>query len=174
MISFISTSTTRHFIPPVVSIRGFCSNFKTNPQSSFISVKKIRGCEFKELKKTRTRSGVSCEGDMDSESEKDLDREILMFMKNSRNPNEFPSKEQLLNAGRVDLVNAIAKSGGWLALGWDCDEDEDEFKSDEVDDVRELRTSVEGFRDRCDVFDDQSLGSSSSSQDFGSHTGRSM
>ncbi|KAI3771718.1 hypothetical protein L6452_02885 [Arctium lappa] len=35
-------------------------------------------------------------------------------MKNLSNPNEFPTRKQVLDAGRVDLVNAITKTGGWL------------------------------------------------------------
>ncbi|KAI7734570.1 hypothetical protein M8C21_009822 [Ambrosia artemisiifolia] len=55
-----------------------------------------------------------------------LERELLVFMKNSSNPNEFPTKNQLLDAGRLDLVNAVANIGGWLAFGW---EDEDYSQS---------------------------------------------
>ncbi|KAK7309559.1 hypothetical protein RJT34_06385 [Clitoria ternatea] len=51
-----------------------------------------------------------------------LESEILNFMQNSDKPDFFPSKEQLVAAGRVDLVNAIANEGGWLALGWDLND----------------------------------------------------
>ncbi|KAI3735515.1 hypothetical protein L6452_15016 [Arctium lappa] len=37
-----------------------------------------------------------------------------LFLKNLRNPNEFPIRKQVLDAGRVDLVNSITKTGGWL------------------------------------------------------------
>ncbi|PWA50560.1 cyclomaltodextrinase [Artemisia annua] len=45
-------------------------------------------------------------------------------MKNSDTPNDFPTKKQLLDAGRLDLVTAISNTGGWLAFGWD-DDDQD-------------------------------------------------
>ncbi|XP_057949178.1 protein PTST homolog 2, chloroplastic [Malania oleifera] len=51
-----------------------------------------------------------------------LEAEILEFMKKSRNPAAFPTKKELLVAGRIDLVEAIVKQGGWLSLGWDLDE----------------------------------------------------
>ncbi|KAI3817595.1 hypothetical protein L1987_11390 [Smallanthus sonchifolius] len=166
MVSFIASSSARQLISPVVSSLGLSTNFKITPRVSFILVKKVRVCGCKELKETRTRSGVSCEGYLDSEAELALEREILVFMKNSRNPNEFPTKKQLLDAGRVDLVNAIAKTGGWLALGWDYSENENDFETDEFDDVRELQTRVEGFQHRHDVYD--------SSQHSASPTGRSL
>ncbi|KAK7307145.1 hypothetical protein VNO77_39956 [Canavalia gladiata] len=48
-----------------------------------------------------------------------LESEILEFMQNSDKPQAFPTKEELVAAGRVDLVHAIANEGGWLAFGWD-------------------------------------------------------
>lgn len=52
-----------------------------------------------------------------------LEAEILEFMKSSKKPQAFPSKKELLEAGREDLVDAIAKKGGWLSLGWDLEEE---------------------------------------------------
>ncbi|PWA65314.1 hypothetical protein CTI12_AA335610 [Artemisia annua] len=40
-----------------------------------------------------------------------------------RRPNEFPSRKELLDGGRRDLVDAIVKKGGWMAFGWDDFED---------------------------------------------------
>lgn len=37
----------------------------------------------------------------------------------SKKPEVFPSKEELVNAGRMDLAEAIVKKGGWLSMGWD-------------------------------------------------------
>lgn len=54
-----------------------------------------------------------------------LEEEILEFMKNSEKPDSFPSKKELVCAGRDDLVDAIVKQGGWLSLGWDSEEVED-------------------------------------------------
>ncbi|KAG6542834.1 hypothetical protein Mapa_015738 [Marchantia paleacea] len=48
-----------------------------------------------------------------------LELEILAFMLQSPNSNAFPSKEELLCAGRRDLVDAIISEGGWLAAGWE-------------------------------------------------------
>lgn len=43
-------------------------------------------------------------------------------MQRSANPKGFPTKQELLAAGRTDLVEAIAAQGGWLAFGWDLDD----------------------------------------------------
>jgi aryl carrier-like protein len=51
-------------------------------------------------------------------------------MKSSEKPQAFPSKSDLVQAGRLDLVDAIVKQGGWLSLGWDLDEDEIAQESD--------------------------------------------
>ncbi|PKI55991.1 hypothetical protein CRG98_023619, partial [Punica granatum] len=48
----------------------------------------------------------------------------MEFVKDSENPNLFPTKKQLLHAGRADLVEAISQRGGWLSLGWDLDSEE--------------------------------------------------
>ncbi|KAH1264476.1 Protein PTST 2, chloroplastic [Glycine max] len=48
-----------------------------------------------------------------------LESEILEFMQSTGKPEVFPTKEELVAAGRVDLVNAIVNEGGWLAYGWD-------------------------------------------------------
>ncbi|XP_057509292.1 protein PTST homolog 2, chloroplastic-like [Actinidia eriantha] len=48
-------------------------------------------------------------------------------MKESEKPEVFPTKEELIDAGRMDLVEAIVKRGGWFSLGWDLgDESENE------------------------------------------------
>lgn len=65
-----------------------------------------------------------CKG-LDSEGDFALEAEILKFMESSRNPEAFPSKKDLIEAGREDLVDAIVKEGGWLCLGWSLDEEED-------------------------------------------------
>ncbi|VVA92347.1 unnamed protein product [Arabis nemorensis] len=67
----------------------------------------------------------------DSEVTKDLETEILEFMKNSDKPGMFPSKKDLISRGRFDLVERIVNQGGWLSMGWDLDEQE-ERKSEEV------------------------------------------
>lgn len=62
----------------------------------------------------------------DSDGTKDLETEILEFMKNSDKPGMFPSKKDLIRSGRFDLVERIVNQGGWLSMGWDLDEQEDE------------------------------------------------
>ncbi|KAH0458667.1 hypothetical protein IEQ34_011481 [Dendrobium chrysotoxum] len=55
-----------------------------------------------------------------------LEAEIYEFMVRSADPMDFPSREALKAAGREDLAKAIEKEGGWLAYGWDSDEEEEE------------------------------------------------
>lgn len=62
----------------------------------------------------------------DSEGSKDLETEILEFMKNSEKPGMFPSKKDLIRFGRFDLVERIVTQGGWLSMGWELDEQEEE------------------------------------------------
>lgn len=63
-----------------------------------------------------------CRQDCGSEGDFALEAEILEFMKNSHKPEAFPSKKELTDAGRVDLVDAIWKRGGWRSLGWDLED----------------------------------------------------
>ncbi|KAI3779252.1 hypothetical protein L2E82_08881 [Cichorium intybus] len=150
---FTASATPHHLISPIAPILGLGSNCKIKQRVSFIFVKKDRVFGFKELKETRTRSGVSSEGYSDREAELGLEREILMFMKNSSNPNEFPTKKQLLDAGRIDLVDAISKTGGWLALGWDYSDDENDFENYNFDHTTDLQTTPENFQQRQDPYD---------------------
>lgn len=53
----------------------------------------------------------------------DLEAEVFEFMEGSGNPCLFPSRQELIAAGRGDLAEAIASRGGWLAYGWDCEEE---------------------------------------------------
>lgn len=56
------------------------------------------------------------------------DAEIYEFMAKSEDPTKFPTREQLIAAGRPDLAEAIGRVGGWLAFGWRL-EQEDERRS---------------------------------------------
>ena len=51
-----------------------------------------------------------------------LEAEIFDFMEKSSKPCSFPTKEELIAAQRMDLVEAIVDHGGWLAYGWDLDD----------------------------------------------------
>ncbi|GJN23704.1 hypothetical protein PR202_gb11373 [Eleusine coracana subsp. coracana] len=50
--------------------------------------------------------------------QEDLEEAIYDFMRRSAKPGAFPTREELLAAGRADLAAAVASCGGWLALGW--------------------------------------------------------
>ncbi|WCJ21783.1 5'-AMP-activated protein kinase-related [Euphorbia peplus] len=65
-----------------------------------------------------------CKRGWESEGDFALEEDILEFMKCSENPQAFPSKKELIDAGRIDLVEAILEHGGWLASGWDFDDDD--------------------------------------------------
>ncbi|XP_050237668.1 protein PTST homolog 2, chloroplastic [Mercurialis annua] len=65
-----------------------------------------------------------CRKDWETEGDFALEAEILEFMKNSAKPGAFPSKKDLVDAGRTDLVQAVLKQGGWIASGWDLDDEE--------------------------------------------------
>ncbi|XP_078436193.1 protein PTST homolog 2, chloroplastic-like isoform X2 [Wolffia australiana] len=60
----------------------------------------------------------------------DLEAEIYDFMEKSGKPRHFPSKNDLIEAGRWDLVEAISSHGGWLAYGWDLDGEGEEPQTD--------------------------------------------
>ncbi|KAJ0982828.1 hypothetical protein J5N97_011083 [Dioscorea zingiberensis] len=62
----------------------------------------------------------------------DLEAEVYEFMEASGKPEVFPTRQELVAAGRGDLAEAIASHGGWLALGWDS-EDEGEKRREEED-----------------------------------------
>ncbi|ESQ34347.1 hypothetical protein EUTSA_v10007340mg [Eutrema salsugineum] len=72
----------------------------------------------------------------DSEGSKDLETEILEFMVNSEKPGMFPSKKDLIRSGRFDLVERIVDQGGWLSMGWDLDEQEEEEEKGKLEEVR--------------------------------------
>lgn len=76
-----------------------------------------------------------------------LEAEVLEFMQNSNNPEAFPTKEELVAAGRVDLVEAIVKRGGWLAYGWDLNEgfiESDDFENGSGSEIDGNATRVSG------------------------------
>ncbi|XP_074571718.1 protein PTST homolog 2, chloroplastic-like isoform X2 [Curcuma longa] len=53
-----------------------------------------------------------------------VEAEIYEFMQNSAKPTDFPTKQELVAAGRADLAEAVVAQGGWLAFGWDVDDNE--------------------------------------------------
>ncbi|AQK63783.1 protein FLOURY ENDOSPERM 6, chloroplastic [Zea mays] len=50
--------------------------------------------------------------------QEELEAAIYDFMCRSAKPGAFPTREELVAAGRSDLADAVASSGGWLSLGW--------------------------------------------------------
>ncbi|PUZ37557.1 hypothetical protein GQ55_9G129200 [Panicum hallii var. hallii] len=50
--------------------------------------------------------------------QEELEEAIYDFMRRSAKPGAFPTREELVAAGRADLAAAVASSGGWLSLGW--------------------------------------------------------
>ncbi|XP_024465404.1 protein PTST homolog 2, chloroplastic isoform X3 [Populus trichocarpa] len=129
-----------NLIPQIFSPNTSASNIQNlsrkgktrNQDLRFLVVKGSSGSGFFELKNSccgcgggfvrrcNTRDWESSEGNIA------LETEILEFMNSSKNPEMFPSKKQLIDAGRMDLVEAILKEGGWLALGWDFDDNVDD------------------------------------------------
>ncbi|XP_019164781.1 PREDICTED: uncharacterized protein LOC109160963 isoform X2 [Ipomoea nil] len=91
-------------------------------------------------------SSASAEGDGE------LEARILEFMRNSEKPGAFPSRKELEEAGRFDLVEAIRRKGGWFLLGWDSEDDENESleEAEAVDidfDMEEFRRRVKSCQD---------------------------
>ncbi|XP_030449362.1 protein PTST homolog 2, chloroplastic isoform X2 [Syzygium oleosum] len=74
-----------------------------------------------------------CKRNGEREGDWDLEAEIFEFMRDSGNPDLFPTKKQLIDAGRMDLVEAILRQGGWLSLGWDLDGEDESMVQDDCD-----------------------------------------
>lgn len=53
-----------------------------------------------------------------------MEAEIYEFMQHSPKPRVFPTKQELIAAGRTDLVEYVTALGGWLAFGWDINDNE--------------------------------------------------
>ncbi|KAL0327206.1 UNVERIFIED_CONTAM: protein PTST2, chloroplastic [Sesamum angustifolium] len=73
----------------------------------------------------------------------ELDEEIIEFMGKSEKPKMFPTEEELLRAGRMDLVEAIKKRGGWYSLGWGEANVGGNVEEAMEDDMGEFRRRVE-------------------------------
>ncbi|KAL6192715.1 hypothetical protein ACLB2K_033801 [Fragaria x ananassa] len=105
-----------------------------------------------------------CRGS-DLEGDFELEAEILEFMEGSEKPQAFPSRRDLVEAGRLDLVDAIVREGGWLSLGWDLGEEETQ-----VSGFRSWNDGYESSGDEMSVSDD----ACSSSSPAASSSGRSL
>lgn len=60
-------------------------------------------------------------------------------METSENPDFFPTREELIFAGRKDLADAVAAEGGWLAYGWSLEEESGD--GDNLDSLKSLDSS---------------------------------
>ncbi|GMJ13142.1 PROTEIN TARGETING TO STARCH 2 [Hibiscus trionum] len=126
------TSSSHAFVSP----RSFLTHFRARvfpscfcgitpgKKGNSVSLKlnPVRGLVFGEDKK---RGSCWCKKGWDNDGDLALEAEILEFMRNSDKPEAFPSKKELIDAGRMDLVEGIKRQGGWLAMGWDLDNDID-------------------------------------------------
>ncbi|KAG9444533.1 hypothetical protein H6P81_015873 [Aristolochia fimbriata] len=105
-------------------LRRSCSRYPSSHRLVF-SLRLVRSCGSL-LAVTRVwEPETHVEVLSESRSDIDLEEEIFEFMTKSSNPERFPSKEELIAAGRMDLVDGISKQGGWLALGWGLDEEDE-------------------------------------------------
>ncbi|XP_059648895.1 protein PTST homolog 2, chloroplastic [Cornus florida] len=98
-----------------------------------VTAKQSGSLRFLDWRRRRYGSSWCCWcKDWESEGDLALEAEILEFMENSKKPAVFPTKKELVDGGRMDLVEAIVTRGGWLSLGWDSDGDYDEDKVQEA------------------------------------------
>ncbi|XP_076925043.1 protein PTST homolog 2, chloroplastic [Bidens hawaiensis] len=103
---------------------GLNNNNNNNNNFNKISSRRISSFKLVRRRPLDCRARPSGEEEGDSEGGLELEKELLVFMKNNSSL-EFPTRKQLLDAGRTDLVNAISNTRGWLTLGWDYEEEHD-------------------------------------------------
>ncbi|GAV86463.1 hypothetical protein CFOL_v3_29893 [Cephalotus follicularis] len=142
MVSLTTTSTQLIIFPQTFiefntrifpSFLAFNTKRTANKREKFVSsspaVARESGCGsllgFVEIKRRDCKGLCGCKN-RDWDGEFDLEAEILEFMRESEKPDLFPSKKDLVDGGRMDLVEAIVRHGGWLAFGWDLEEEEEE------------------------------------------------
>lgn len=131
------------------------------------------GREKKNWRKNSWRCGCIEGSEGESEGDFELEAEILEFMEKSSNPSLFPSKNELVEAGRLDLVEAIKKRGGWLSLGWESDEENEGVKAAE-DEFLRVNFDVADFQRRVDSCKESgSLGENEDESSWPSFSARS-
>lgn len=149
---------------------------------TFLDKRSCFSLEFLVGKRRGCRDSWCCwgKGWGDCEGKDTLEAEILAFMNKSEKPESFPSKEELVKGGRMDLVEAILKKGGWLSMGWDSDDDNDDEKEGFSRDYTEIADfDIEEFQERVDSlkesssFKEAEVETTHSSQ-LASPSGRSM
>ncbi|CAK9182121.1 unnamed protein product [Ilex paraguariensis] len=92
-----------------------------------------------------------CKG-WESDGDATLEAEILEFMQKSEKPDVFPTKRELLDAGRMDLVEAIKKKGGWWSLGWESDDEDVVEKKLQETEIMAMDYDFQDFQRRVDSF----------------------
>ncbi|CAH9115274.1 unnamed protein product [Cuscuta europaea] len=114
-------------------------------------------------------------GSASTAGDAELEARILEFMQNSKKPGSFPTRKELEDAGRFDLVEDIKRRGGWFSLGWDSDNDGNNEGFDIDFDMEEFARRVDICRHSGAFVDIEvdSLGSNVSSESLSS-SGRSL
>ncbi|KAL1569926.1 protein PTST 2, chloroplastic-like isoform X3 [Salvia divinorum] len=97
------------------------------------------------------KSGINldrswCCGSHQGDGDEELEAEIMSFMAKSEKPSMFPTKEELVRAGRFDLVRAIKKRGGWYSLGWDDKKVGNDEKETTDSDIAEFQRRIESCK----------------------------
>ncbi|MCO5571901.1 hypothetical protein L7F22_025650 [Adiantum nelumboides] len=140
----ISFQSHSQFMNVLAGLRGFhlrsashgmsCSHPATFQNEFSVTVKKQEICKWR-LSSYRHDESL------------DLESQILDFMDHSENPDLFPSRSQLLKAGRFDLVEAILAKGGWMVAGWDLEPDTEEqvpqLDSSSINDLTKVQRESE-------------------------------
>ncbi|KAG9131437.1 hypothetical protein Leryth_021105 [Lithospermum erythrorhizon] len=96
------------------------------------------------------RGSSMCCRCMSSGSDKNLEEMILEFMEKSNRPEKFPTKKELISAGRFDLAEAISRRGGWFSLGWELEDEKSDIVKVEESEIEEMECDVEEFRRRVE------------------------
>ncbi|KAG9134470.1 hypothetical protein Leryth_019927 [Lithospermum erythrorhizon] len=105
-----------------------------------------------DLKRSEVRENLMCSRCM-SEGDRELEEKILEFMEKSEKPNRFPTKKELMNAGRIDLVEEIQERGGWFSLGWeDMESAVGEVGRVEESEIVAMEYDMEQFKRRQEGF----------------------
>ena len=86
----------------------------------------------------------------------EVETELFKFMQESEQPDTFPSRQDLIRAGREDLVEACLRVGGWLTAGWDMEENREDVNA------RQGGTGMDERQDSMTVPESNSLYTQSS------------
>ncbi|CAA2969167.1 Hypothetical predicted protein [Olea europaea subsp. europaea] len=134
-------------IPSLIFVLNAKKGTRSNKNFAIFS----RSYGFLEMKRTRNFEDGNCSSWCKQiESDAELEAEIMEFMEKSEKPTMFPTKEDLVRAGRVDLMEAIKKRGGWYSLGWEDDNEKNVGENVEEDidfDVGEFHKRVESCKE---------------------------